>query len=76
MNQSEQREQLQRLLKSKEGQRLMSLLSGDGGTALEQAGQALRRGDRQAIKSILGPMVENREVQRLLASLEKQMGDG
>ncbi len=76
VNQSEQQKNVQKILSSREGQQLIKLLSGDGGTALKQAGSALKQGDSQAAQAIMAPLAENPEVQRLLKSLEKTLSNG
>ncbi len=76
MNQSEQQKNIQKLLSTNEGKKLLKLLTGDGGTALKNAGNALRQGNTQKAQSIVAPLMEDPEVQRLLKSLEKTMGHG
>ena len=76
MNQSEQQKNIQKLLSTSEGRQLIKLLSGNGGTALKNAGNALRQGNTQEAQAIMAPLMNNPEVQKLLKSLEKTMGNG
>lgn len=75
MNQSQQKN-IQKLLSTSEGRQLFQLLSGDGGAALKNAGNALRQGNTQEAQAIMAPLMANPEVQKLLKSLEKTMGHG
>lgn len=67
---------MQKLLSTAEGQRLLRLLSGDGGAAMKRAGEALKRGDTQEVQSILAPLIGDPEVQRLLKNMESAMKHG
>ncbi len=76
MNQSEQQKNIQKLLSTSEGRQLIKLLSGNGGAALKSAGNALRQGNTQEAQAIMAPLMKDPEVQKLLKSLEKTMGNG
>lgn len=76
MDQNSAQKKLQSLLTTREGMQLMKLLSADGGSALRQAGEALKAGDQQKVRDIMSPMLNNSQVQNLLSSLEKEMQDG
>jgi hypothetical protein len=67
---------MQKLLSTQEGQKLLALLSADGGTTLKRAGAALQSGDQAAAQATMAPLLENSQVKTLLASLEKTMGHG
>ncbi len=76
MNQSQQQEQLRKLLSSPQGKQLLRLLTRDGGAAMKSAGEALRRGDTDGAKSIMGPLAEDPEVQMLLRAAEQDLRNG
>lgn len=76
MNQSEQQKNIQKILATSEGRQLLKLLSGDGGAAMRSAGEAIRQGDTRTAQSIMAPLVDNPEVQKLLKALEKTIGHG
>ena len=76
MNQSEQQEQIRRLLSSPQGKQLLKALSRDGGASMRMAGEALRRGDTEGAKQIMGPMGEDPEVQKLLRLAQSRMDRG
>ena len=63
---------LRRVLASAEGQRLLALLRRDGGDALRQAMQAVKRGDYDGAKTTLEPMLQSPEAQRLLDNLKTE----
>jgi 16S rRNA C967 or C1407 C5-methylase (RsmB/RsmF family) len=67
---------MQKLLATQEGQKLLDLLSADGGKTLKRASAALRSGDQAAAQATMAPLLENSQVKALLASLEKTMGHG
>jgi hypothetical protein len=67
---------MQKLLSTQEGQKLLALLSADGGKTLKRAGAALRSGDQAAAQATMAPLLENSQVKALLSSLEKTMGHG
>lgn len=50
-------EQLRRVLGSPEGAELIRLLQTGGSKALQRAAQAIRAGDTEAAKRILGPLL-------------------
>ena len=76
MNQSEQQKQLQQILSSPQGKQLLKLLSKDGGVAMRSAGEAIKKGDTAGAQSIMGPMMEDPEVRKLLQTLEQSMNHG
>lgn len=67
---------LQKLISSPEGKRLMELLSADGGKTLQQASAALKKGNETEAQKTIAPMLKNPEVQKLMCALEKLMGNG
>lgn len=74
--QMEQMKEMKKLLATPEGQKLLKLLSRDGGSALKRAGSALRQGDTDGVQKAMGPMVEDPEVQKLLSALGENLGRG
>ena len=68
--------EFQKLMSTPEGKQLVSLLTKDGGAALQSAGKALQQGDEAGAKERIAPLLGNSEVQTLLKSLEKTMGHG
>ena len=76
MGQKEKEQQAKQLLESSEGKRLLGLLSRDGGSTLQSAGQALKRGDTDQVKNIMGPLLSDPEVQKLLKQMEQKLGRG
>lgn len=67
-------QQIRRVLGSPEGQKLLQLLSRDGGTALRQAAQAMRAGDYTAAQQILSPLMQSPQAQQLIAKLNEKQG--
>ena len=68
--------EFQKLMSTKEGKQLVSLLSTNGGAALKSAAEALKAGDEAGAKAKMEPLANNAEIQKLLKSLEKTMGHG
>lgn len=66
-------EQIRSLLTSQEGQALIRLLQADGGTGLRQAANALRRGDAEAAKAALSPLLAGTQGEALTKALEEQL---
>ncbi len=62
--------ELRRALASAEGQRLLALLRTDGGGALRQAMQSVKRGDYDSAKTVLEPMLQSAEARQLLEKLK------
>lgn len=75
MSQREQ-EQLKKLLSGTDGKRLLQLLNRDGGNTLRAAGDALKQGNSQQVKELMGPLLKDPEVQKLLGGLESKMNHG
>lgn len=67
---------MQKIMSTQEGQKLIKLLSADGGKTLRQAGEALKRGDQSKAQETMAPMLQNPQVQQLIKALEKAMGNG
>ncbi len=76
MNQQDPKRALEALLGSPDGQRLVQLLSRDGGSAMRQAASALKSGNEEKAKAAMEPMLQNREVQALLQSMAQAMNRG
>ena len=66
-------QQLAAVLSSREGKQLLALLSRDGGNALSQAAQALKNGDTELAKSLVGPMMQSAEAQALIAKINERV---
>ena len=66
-------QQLAAVLSSREGKQLLALLSRDGGNALSQAAQALKNGDAELAKSLVGPMMQSDEAQALIAKINERV---
>ena len=71
-----QQANIQKLLSTAEGQKLVKLLNQNGGGTLAQAGSALKQGNTQKVQELMAPLMQDPEVQKLLKSLEKTMGHG
>ncbi len=65
-------QQARQVLGSPEGQKLLQLLSRDGGEALRKAAQAMRTGDYQSAQAILGPLMQSPQAQQLIAQLNER----
>lgn len=76
MSQSEQEQKLKKLLSGADGKRLLQLLNQDGGNTLRAAGNALKQGNSQQVKELMGPLLNDPEVQKLLGGLESKMNHG
>lgn len=67
-------QQIRRVLGSPEGQKLLQLLSRDGGAALRQAAQAMRAGDYALAQQLLSPVMQSPQAQQLIAKLNEKQG--
>lgn len=67
---------LQAILSSPEGKKLMALLTADGGKTLKDAGSALQSGDEAGAKARMAPLLQNSEIQSLLKSLDQSLEHG
>lgn len=76
MGQSEKEQKAKQLLGSADGKRLINLLNRDGGETLRAAGAALKQGNSQQMKDIMGPLLEDPEVQKLLKQMESKLQNG
>ena len=76
MGQLDKEQQAKKLLEGADGKRLMGLLSRDGGQTLRAAGDALKQGNTQQVKNLMGPLLEDPEVQKLLKQMEQKLGHG
>lgn len=66
-------EQLKRLLTSPEGQALIRLLQSDGGAGLQQAVDAIRRGNPEGAKAALEPLLAGTRGEELAEKLKEQL---
>ena len=64
-------ENIQKVLGTADGRKLLSLLKKDGGAALRQAGDAIRRGDHAAAEAILSPIMNSPEARELIARINQ-----
>ena len=64
------------LLSTQEGKRLIALLQSDGGGVLRSAAQSLRQGNESAAQEKMAPLLQNPEVQTLLAKLNQSLDHG
>ena len=71
-NNSVSESDLRRVLASPEGQKLLTLLRADGGSALKQAMQAVKGGDYAGAKTALDPMLQSPEAKKLLEQLQAE----
>ena len=62
-------QQMKKLVGTPEGQKLLALLSRDGGAAFRQAACAYRAGDLSQVQQTLGPLLRTPEAAELLAKL-------
>ena len=62
---------IRRVLGSPEGQKILKLLSQDGGQALRQAANALRSGNVEEAKRLVSPIMESEEAARLIDRLNR-----
>lgn len=62
---------VKKLLHSKEGQQLLSLLNRDGGAKLRQAADALKSGNTERMQQILTPILQTEEATALLERLDR-----
>lgn len=65
--------QLQALLQSPEAQQLRQLLRGSGST-VQQAAQAMQRGDEAAARALLTPLLQDPQAAALLGRLSAKGG--
>ncbi len=65
-------QQARRVLSSPEGQKLLQMLSCDGGAALQQAAQAMRAGDYAGAQQILAPIMQSPQAQQLIEQLNRK----
>ncbi len=66
-------EQLQALLTSPEGVRLLQLLRKDGGKGMQTAAEALKRGDAEGAKAALSRLMGEEEAQSLGSGLNRRL---
>lgn len=65
-------QQLNSVLRSKEGQALLQLLNRDGGAALRQAASAVQSGDYEAAKKIMEPVMQTPEAAELVDRINRK----
>ncbi len=76
MDHAAQQSSIQKLLSTQEGQQLVEKFSQAGGDKLRKAGAALSQGNAQEAQRLMGPLLAEPQIQRLLKALEREMGHG
>lgn len=71
-NSSMSQEELKRLVQSPEAQKLMAMLSQDGGATLRQASAAAQSGQYDAAMQLLAPKLQTAQADELLRKLEQK----
>ena len=74
MDTSQLTPQLQALLQSPEAQQLRQLLLGSGSVAVQQAAQAMQRGDESEARALLTPLLRDAQTAELLGRLSAKGG--
>lgn len=68
------KEELEKIIQSKQAQDLLALLQRDGGAILRQASQAATAGDYEKVQQLLAPKLQSPEAEKLLKALEQKDG--
>ena len=68
------KQELEKIMQSRQAQQLLALLQQDGGSALQQASQAASAGDYEKVQQILAPKLQSAEAKKLLKQLEQTDG--
>lgn len=63
---------VKRVLGTPEGQALLRLLNKDGGNALRQAAQAVKKGDMKAAQDWVRPIMESQDAAKLIEKINKK----
>ena len=66
--------EVQAVLGSEEGKKLMELLNRDGGAALRRAAQSVKSGDMAAAKAAVAPLLDSKQAQELMQSINDRAG--
>lgn len=74
MDTSQLTPQLQALLQSPEAQQLRQLLLHSGSVAVQQAAQAMQRGDESEARALLTPLLRDAQTAELLGRLSAKGG--
>lgn len=74
MDTSQLTPQLQALLQSPEAQQLRQLLLRSGSGAVQQAAQAMQRGDESEARALLAPLLQDAQTAELLGRLSAKGG--
>ena len=74
MDTSQLTPQLQALLQSPEAQQLRQLLLRSGSVAVQQAAQAMQRGDESEARALLAPLLRDAQTAELLGRLSAKGG--
>ncbi len=65
---------IQKLLQSQQGKRLLQLLRSDGGSTMGQASQAAKAGDYARAIQLLQPLMNTPDSNQILKEIQKQFG--
>ncbi len=68
------KQELEKLMQSRQVQELFAYLQRDGGKAIRQASEAAAKGDYQKVKALLSPKLQSEEAEHLLKQLGKPNG--
>lgn len=66
--------QLQSILGTSEGQRLVELLRAQSGQTLDQAAHAAKEGNYEAVQKLLTPLLRGTDAAALAQALNNQLG--
>lgn len=66
--------QLQTILNSQEGKKLLEILQKDSGTALQKAAAAAKSGDYAQVQALLKPVLEGTNAADLAQRLQRKLG--
>ena len=67
-------EQVNAVLGSQEGKKLLTLLNRDGGALLRKAAEAVRSGDYSGAQALLSPLMQTPEAAELVQRINEKQG--
>lgn len=68
------KQEIEKLVKSRQAQELLALLQKDGGAVLRQASQAASQGDYAKVQELLAPKLQSEDAARILKQMENKNG--
>lgn len=68
------KQEIEKLIQSRQAQELLMLLQKDGGAAVRQAAQAAVKGDYAKVRELLAPKLASEEARHLLKQLDDPNG--